>query len=72
MAGHRIFKTSVASVYPHCVTRAEKRGRTKDELDEILCWLTGYARTELHEQIAAGADFETFFAEARRSTPGAS
>ena len=47
MAGHRIYRTSVASVYPHYVTKAEKKGRTKEEVDEILCWLTGYGASEL-------------------------
>ena len=42
MAGHRIYKTSVASVYPHYVSKVEKKGRTKEDVDEILCWLTGY------------------------------
>jgi hypothetical protein len=69
MAGHRIFKTSVASVYPHYVTKAEKKGRTKDEVDDILRWLTGYSPTELDEQLASGADFEVFFADAPALNP---
>ncbi len=51
MAGHRIYRTSVASVYPHYVTKAEKKGRTKEEVDEILCWLTGYGASELGAQL---------------------
>ncbi len=69
MAGHRIFRTSVASVYPHYVTKAEKKGRTKEEVDEILCWLTGYGPTELEEHLEQGTDFETFFAEAPALNP---
>lgn len=62
--GHRIFATSVASVYPHYVAKAERNGRTKAEVDRILCWLTGYSEEELGGQLAKGTDFETFFAEA--------
>lgn len=69
MAGHRIYKTSVASVYPHYVTKAEKKGRTKEEVDEILCWLTGYRPSELGQQLERGTDFETFFAEAPALNP---
>lgn len=61
MARHRIFTTSVASVYPHYVAKAEKKGRTKNEVDDILCWLTGYSPSQLDEQLAAGTDFEGFF-----------
>ena len=69
MAGHRIFRTSVASVYPHYVTKAEKKGRTKAEVDEILRWLTGYASSELDARLQDGTDFETFFAEAPALNP---
>ena len=69
MAGHRIYKTSVASVYPHYVTKAEKKGRTKEEVDEILRWLTGYRQTELDAQLGRDTDFETFFAEAPALNP---
>jgi hypothetical protein len=69
MAGHRIYKTSVASVYPHYVTKVEKKGRTKDEVDEILRWLTGYDASELAAQLEQGTDFETFFAEAPALNP---
>ena len=47
MDSHRVFKMSFASVYPHYVTKAEKKGRTKAELDEVICWLTGYSSKEL-------------------------
>ena len=69
MAGHRIFRTSVASVYPHYVRKVEKKGRTKEEVDEILCWLTGYGESELGEQLEQGTDFERFFAEAPALNP---
>jgi hypothetical protein len=69
MAGHRIYKTSVASVYPHYVTKVEKKGRTKEEVDEILRWLTGYDASELAAQLEQGTDFETFFAEAPALNP---
>ncbi len=64
MAGHRIYKTSVASVYPHYVAKAEKKGRTKEEVDEVLCWLTGYDASGLQARLDQGTDFATFFAEA--------
>ena len=54
MAGHRIYRTSVASVYPHYVRKAEKKGRTQQEVDEILCWLTGYGASELGAQLEQG------------------
>ena len=69
MAGHRIYKTSVASVYPHYVTKVEKKDRTKEEVDEILRWLTGYDASELAAQLEQGTDFETFFAEAPALNP---
>ena len=69
MAGHRIYRTSVASVYPHYVSKVEKKGRTKEEVDEILCWLTGYGASELGAQLEQGTDFETFFAEAPALNP---
>jgi hypothetical protein len=69
VAGHRIYKTSVASVYPHYVRKAEKNGRTKDDVDELLCWLTGYEPSELEGQLEQGTDFETFFAEAPAMNP---
>ncbi|UJA20571.1 DUF2200 domain-containing protein [Thermoleophilia bacterium SCSIO 60948] len=66
---HRIYTTSVASVYPHYVKKAEKKGRTQDEVDEIFCWLTGHDRDGLHAQLEGGTDFETFFSEAPRMNP---
>jgi len=61
---HRIFTTSVASVYPHYVTKVEKKGRTQDELDEVIRWLTGYDEKTLQNHLAAGTTFEDFFADA--------
>ena len=64
MTKHRIFTTSFASVYPHYVHKAERKGRTQEEVDEVICWLTGYTPSALAEQIERKKDFETFFDEA--------
>jgi len=64
MANHRIYKVSVASVYPLYIAKAEKKGRTKSEVDQILRWLTGYSQRELQAEFKKRTDFETFFAEA--------
>ncbi|MYL42098.1 DUF2200 domain-containing protein [Virgibacillus salexigens] len=64
MTKHRIYTMSFASVYPHYVTKAEKKGRTKAEVDEIIRWLTGYSQGELEAQLEKQASFENFFAEA--------
>lgn len=69
MAKHRIYTTSLASVYPHYVAKAERKGRTAEEVDEIICWLTGYNRAELQEKLNNGTDFETFFAQAPQLNP---
>ena len=69
MAGHRIYATRFASVYPHYVAKAEKKGRTKAEVDEIIAWLTGYGPDALETELAAGTDFDTFFATAPRMNP---
>ncbi len=61
----RIFTTSVASVYPHYVTKVEKKGRTRAELDQVIEWLTGFDEGALAERLAAGTTFEDFFAQAR-------
>ena len=61
---HRIFTTSVASVYPHYVAKVEKKGRTNAELDEVIEWLTGFDETELKQHLADGTTFEDFFADA--------
>lgn len=72
MDNTRVFKMSFASVYPFYVQKAEKKGRTKDEVDTIICWLTGYDRELLQQQIERNVDFETFFAEAPQINPNAS
>ena len=69
MAKHRIYTTSVARVYPLLVAKAEKKGRTKAEVDEIVRWLTGYSQKKLDAQLEKGTDFETFFAQAPRMNP---
>ena len=65
MRTSRIFTTSFASAYPHYVTKVEKKGRTKAELDQVIEWLTGYDESALNGHLAAGTTFEDFFAEAR-------
>ena len=72
MAKHRIFTTSFASVYPHYVAKAEKKGRTRNEVDEIILWLTGYNQEELAARLEDRTDFETFFAEAPLPNPARS
>jgi hypothetical protein len=62
---------SFASVYPHYVQKAEKKGRTKKEVDEVICWLTGYSARALAEQIRQRKDMETFFHEAPALHPNA-
>ena len=61
---HRVFTTSVASVYPHYVAKVEKKGRTQAELHEVIEWLTGYDDAELAHHLDAGTTFEDFFAGA--------
>ena len=61
----RIFTTSFASVYPHYVTKVERKGRTKEELDEVIEWLTGFDDSALSAHLDAGTTFEDFFADAR-------
>jgi hypothetical protein len=69
MKRHRIYSTSFASVYPLYVKKAEKKGRTKTEVDEIIRWLTGYSQKELEAKLENRTDFETFFAEAPALNP---
>lgn len=69
MTKHKIYTMSVASVYPHYIAKAEKKGRTKSEVNEIICWLTGYIQEQLEEQLEKQNDFETFFAEAPQLNP---
>lgn len=63
--GHRIFSTAVADVYPHYVTKVERKGRTREDVDAVTCWLTGFDRDELQRHLASGTTFEDFFAAAR-------
>ncbi|MGO6946870.1 DUF2200 domain-containing protein [Rhizobium johnstonii] len=72
MTKHRIYSVSVASVYPHYVAKAEKKGRTKTEVDEIICWLTGHSQQSLDDQLAEKTNFEDFFAQAPRMNPSRS
>jgi hypothetical protein len=72
MAKHRIFTTTFASVYPLYVQKAERKNRTKEEVDQIICWLTGYDQTCLQQQIEQANDFETFFAQAPAMHPNSS
>jgi hypothetical protein len=69
MKKHRIYTTSFASVYPHYVNKAEKKGRTKAEVDEIIRWLTGYSQKKFETQLEKKTDFETFFAQAPKMNP---
>ncbi|MCX6595352.1 MAG: DUF2200 domain-containing protein [Acidobacteria bacterium] len=72
MNNTRVFKMSFAGVYPHYVAKAEKKGRTKEELDTIIQWLTGYDQQMMQQQIAQKVDFETFFAQAPQLHPNVS
>jgi len=69
MTSHPIYTTSFASVYPHYVTKAEKKGRSQAEVDEIIRWLTGYTKKRLETQLSKETDFETFFAKAPKMNP---
>ncbi len=69
MAGHKIYSMAFSSVYPHYITKAEKKGRTKEEVDEIIRWLTGYSQDELERQIENKTDFENFFDKAPDMNP---
>ena len=72
MVGHRIFATSFASIYPHYVHKAEKKNRSREDVDQVICWLTGYDAAGLERSIADEVDLETFFAEAPAMNPNAS
>lgn len=69
MTEHRIYSMSFSSVYPMYVQKAEKKGRTKEEVDEVIRWLTGYSQNELENQIDKQVDFRTFFDEASSLNP---
>ncbi len=72
MDNTRVYRMTFASVYPHYINKAEKKGRTQAEVDEIISWLTGYNKQSLQKHIDAKSDFETFFAQAPRLNPNVS
>ena len=72
MDNARVFKMAFAGVYPHYIQKAEKKGRTKEEVDAVICWLTGYNQQTLQQQIDRKTDFKTFFAEAPQLNPNVS
>ena len=72
MPGHRVFAIPFAKVYPLYVQKAERKKRTKKEVDQIICWLTGYTQAGLQQQIKKETDFETFFAQAPAFNPNSS
>ena len=72
MAGHRIFTTSFASVYPLYIAKVERKGRTKAEVDRIILWLTGYTAEQFEIHLEQKTDFETFFARAPAMNPARS
>ena len=72
MSKHRVFKMAFAGVYPLYVQKAERKNRTKEEVDQIICWLTGYDQAGLQQQIEQKNDFETFFAQAPTMNPNCS
>lgn len=72
MTKHKIFTTPFAKVYPFYVQKAERKNRTKDEVDQIIRWLTGYSQAGLEKQISQQNDFESFFAQAPAIHPNAS
>jgi hypothetical protein len=69
MKKHRVYTMSVSGVYPHYITKAEKKGRTKAEVDEIIRWLTGYSQEDFEAHLENKTDFETFFSEAPQLNP---
>jgi len=72
MVQHRIFTTEFSKVYPLYVQKAERKNRTKDEVDRVICWLTGYDQAGLEKHISQHSDFETFFAKAPAIHPDSS
>ena len=67
----RVYQMKFSGVYPHYIAKAEKKGRTKEEVDDIICWLTGYSKNDLQKQIDQQISFETFFADAPLFNPNA-
>ncbi|KKX34156.1 DUF2200 domain-containing protein [Rhizobium sp. LC145] len=72
MTKHRVYSIGIASVYPHYVAKAEKKGRTKAEVDEIIRWLTGHSQETLDDQLAKNTSLEDFFAQAPKMNPSRS
>ena len=72
MSRHRIFSTPFAAVYPLYVAKAQRKGRTQEEVDRVICWLTGYDKAGLSQQLKLNVDFETFFAQAPEMHPNSS
>lgn len=72
MTKHRVYSIGIASVYPHYIAKAEKKGRTRAEVDEILCWLTGHSQETLDDQLAKNTKLEDFFTQAPRLNPSRS
>lgn len=71
MAAHSVFRMPFAKLYPLYVQKAQRKGRTQEEVDRVICWLTGYDRAGLQRQVAGGADLEAFFAQAPNLNPNA-
>lgn len=71
MKNERVYKMAFSKVYPLLVNNAERKGRTKEEVDTIICWLTGYDQGSLEEQLEKDVDYETFFGEAPEMNPNA-
>ena len=69
MEKEKVYAMSVAKVYPLLVAKAERKGRTRAEVDEVICWLTGYAEDQLQKQLDLGVSYETFFAQAPQMNP---
>jgi hypothetical protein len=72
MDNQRVYRYTFASIYPHYIVKAEKKGRTKEEVDTVICWLTGYSTKQLHQQIDKKVDLESFFAQSPQINPNAS
>jgi hypothetical protein len=72
MEKHKIFTTPFASVYPYYIAKAERKGKTKEEVDTIIFWLTGYNKKTFQQQLDKKIDFETFFAQAPKLNPNVS
>ena len=72
MDNQRVYRYAFASIYLHYIVKAEKKGRTKEEVDTVICWLTGYSTKQLHQQIDKKVDLEAFFAQSPQINPNAS